>query len=43
MSEHYAKLERMYLSASVNTEIYKGIMIQVSDSKSELTLLIDSR
>ena len=40
---HFRKLERMYLSAPVNTEIYKGIEIAVSAEKAELTLPIDSR
>ena len=40
---HYRKLERMYLSAPVNTEIYKGITLAVSDEKAEITLTIDSR
>jgi len=40
---HFRKLEQMYLSAPVNTEIYKGITISVSTEKTELTLPIDSR
>jgi uncharacterized protein (TIGR00369 family) len=40
---HLSKLERMYLSAPVNTEIYTGITIVVSPEKAELTLPIDSR
>ena len=41
--DHFKKLERMYLSAPVNTEIYKGISIIVSAEKAELTLPINSR
>ena len=41
--EHFRKLERMYLSAPVNNEIYKGITISVSGEKAELTLPIDAR
>ena len=41
--EHFRKLEHMYLSAPVNTEIYKGITISVSDEKAELTLPIHSQ
>jgi uncharacterized protein (TIGR00369 family) len=41
--EHFRKLERMYLSAPVNIEIYKGITIQVSSEKATLELPIDPR
>ncbi len=40
---HYRKLERMYLSAPVNNILYKGITIQVSKERAELTLPIDSK
>ena len=40
---HYRKLERMYLSAPVNDIIYKGITIDISDSKAELSLQIDPK
>src|SRR5690349_13663179 len=38
LTEHYRKLERMYLSAPVNKSIYKGITMHISDEKAELTL-----
>lgn len=38
METHYKKLERMYLSAPINKEIYKGITIDISKEKAELTL-----
>lgn len=41
--EHYRKLQQMYLSAPVNTEIYKGITLCVSDEKAEITLPMDNR
>ncbi|WP_309642613.1 PaaI family thioesterase [Flavobacterium sp.] len=40
---HYQKLERMYLSAPVNTEIYNGITIEVSDEKAQLTLKVQDK
>ena len=40
---HYRKLERMYLFAPVNDIIYKGITIDISDSKAELSLQIDPK
>ena len=40
---HYRKLERMYLSAPVNTIIYKGIAINISHEKAELKLSIESK
>ena len=41
--DHYRKLERMYLSAPVNDIIYKGITIEISDGKAELSLQIDRK
>ena len=40
---HFRKLERMYLSAPVNNQIYNGITITISDQKAELTLKIDEK
>lgn len=40
---HFRKLERMYLSAPVNNQLYKGITITISDQKAELTLQIEER
>ena len=40
---HYRKLERMYLSAPVNDIVYKGITIEISDGKAELSLQIDPK
>ena len=35
---HFRKLERMYLSAPINNELYRGITINISNEKAELTL-----
>lgn len=43
LSEHYRKLERMYLSAPMNEEIYKGISIVISQERAELDLQIESK
>ena len=40
---HFRKLERMYLSAPVNNQIYNGITITISDQKAELTLKIEEK
>jgi uncharacterized protein (TIGR00369 family) len=40
---HFRKLERMYLSAPLNTQLYNGITITISDQKTELTLRIDEK
>jgi len=40
---HYRKLERMYLSAPVNNELYNGITINISQEKTELTLKIEPK
>jgi uncharacterized protein (TIGR00369 family) len=36
--DHFRKLERMYLSAPINTQLYGGITIHISNEKAELTL-----
>ena len=41
--EHFRKLERMYLSAPVNNEVYKGITINISKEKAEITLPIEEK
>lgn len=38
LQSHFEKLENMYLSASINKEVYKGITINISNEKAELTL-----
>ena len=40
---HFRKLERMYLSAPVNNQIYNGITITISDQKAELILKIEEK
>lgn len=37
---HFAKLERMYLAAPINVQVYEGITLQVSRERAELTLPI---
>src|SRR4249919_2592030 len=43
MDTHFRKLERMYLSAPINSLLYKGITIKVSNEKAELTLLVEPK
>lgn len=40
---HFRKLERMYLSAPVNNQLYKGVTITISDQKAELTLKVEDK
>ena len=40
---HCRKLERMYLSAPVNNQLYNGITITISDQRAELTLKIEEK
>jgi hypothetical protein len=40
---HFRILERMYLSAPINKELYRGIDITVSYEKAEFTLEIKSK
>jgi uncharacterized protein (TIGR00369 family) len=42
-ANHFTKLERMYLSAPLNNQLYKGIDISISNEKAELTLKIESK
>ena len=43
MEIHYGKLERMYLSAPVNNQLYQGITIAISHQKAELTLKVEEK
>lgn len=36
-SEHYRKLEQMYLAAPINREVYKEVTISVDDGTAEIT------
>lgn len=38
--EHYRNLERMYLSAPINAQVYDGITLSVGPERAELTLPI---
>jgi uncharacterized protein (TIGR00369 family) len=40
---HFRKLERMYLSAPINNELYRGITINISSEKAELTLKVEPK
>lgn len=40
---HYRKLERMYLSAPFNKEIYNGIQIAISNEKAELSMPVSEK
>jgi acyl-coenzyme A thioesterase PaaI-like protein len=42
-AKHFRKLERMYLSAPVNKEIYSGIKINISNEKAVLRLNIQPK
>jgi uncharacterized protein (TIGR00369 family) len=42
-TEHFRRLERMYLSAPVNKEIYKGITLVVSPERAELILQVEPK
>jgi uncharacterized protein (TIGR00369 family) len=43
MTEHFKKLERMYLAAPVNKEIYNGITIHIEKEKATLSLNIEPK
>lgn len=41
--EHYRKLERMYLAANMNTQLYQTTAIRVADEMATISMLIDSK
>jgi len=43
LEDHYRKLEKMYLAAPVNKQLYKGISITISNEKAELALTVESK
>jgi len=40
---HFRKLERMYVSAPVNIQVYNGITISISNERAELSLKINEK
>jgi len=40
---HFRKLERMYLSAPTNNQMYKGVSISISNEKAELKLEVEKK
>ncbi|NER13134.1 hotdog fold thioesterase [Leptobacterium flavescens] len=43
MEEHYRKLERMYLNANFNKEIYQSTKIEIDEEKAEIQLTIEPK
>ena len=43
MNEHYEKLERMYLNAKVNTELFPGTTIKISEGAAEIGITINDK
>lgn len=42
-SEHYSKLERMYLQANINTVLYDTITIKISEGLAQIELKISEK
>ena len=40
---HHKKLERMYLSAPIHKDLYKGISIHVANEQAEIALLVEPK
>ena len=40
---HHRSLEQMYLSAPINTDIYNGITIQITEERAELSLRVEPK
>jgi uncharacterized protein (TIGR00369 family) len=43
LTTHYRKLERMYLSAPINRQVYNGIEINISHEKAVIRLAVDPK
>ncbi len=43
MSTHFQKLERMYLSANMNTHIYDTTTIKISEAEAEIGLTVSEK
>ncbi|MEP0985997.1 PaaI family thioesterase [Ekhidna sp.] len=43
MQDHYRKLERMYLSANINQDLFDTTTIKIADRSSEIGLTIDQK
>lgn len=41
--DHYAKLERMYLSANINTKIFDTTTVKIEDNRAEIGLTIHEK
>ena len=41
--EHYKKLERMYLSANLNQEIYKTTTVKIEEGKAQIQLKVEPK
>ena len=39
-TEHYQKLERMYLASNINQQLYPSISIQIAEGRAEISLKI---
>ena len=42
-TDHYGCLERMYLSANINKDIYQGTTIHITDARAEIGLEVMTR
>lgn len=41
--EHYKKLERMYLNANLNLEIYKTTTVKIEEGKAQIQLTVEPK
>ena len=41
--EHYRKLERMYLNANLNQEIYKTTTVKIEEEKAQIQLTVEPK
>lgn len=41
--EHHSKLENMYLSGSINKELYDSVQISVTDKKAKISMVVEPK
>ena len=42
-TNHYRKLERMYLNANINSRFYESTQIKIDNASAEIKLTIDDK
>lgn len=43
MEQHFARLEKIYLAAPINNDIYRGTDIKISEERAEITTRVEEK